>query len=255
MRRNCRSIIAASLLTLLAGAAASTELSGTPDELRAFLQADVRTVVLSDHATETGYSDVAKISLAISTEARELAAAIESNNSIRQSVAAELVAAGLPENDIRSSKYSASPQFGWFGDDPNSFEVVNSLEVTVREQAHFQLVAEITDRYDEARFAGAGFEHSEKEAYEQKVRDKALDAILENQAYFEERLGLRLTPISFGFSDVYASEGDFGVVEEIVVTGSRARSFAAGAPPPAPTFDEVTYSVHVTVTFAIDSAD
>lgn len=255
MSQTNRSFLTVVIFLLAVNGAKATELSGTPDELRAFLQADVRTVVLSDQATETGYSDIAKIRLAISTEARELAAAIESNNSIRQSVAGELIAAGLPEDDIRSSKYSASPQFGWFGDDPNSFEVVNSLEVTVKEQAHFQLVAEITDRYDEVRFAGASFEHSEKEAYEQKVRDKALDAILENQAYFEERLGLQLTPISFGFSDVYASEGDFGILEEIVVTGSRVGSFAASAPPPAPTFDEVTYSVHVTVTFAIDSAD
>lgn len=255
MKPTSRMIVAGLASVLLANTATSTELSGTPEELRAFLQADTRTVVLSDRATEIGYSDIAKIRLAISTEARDLAAAIESNNSLRQSIAAELVAAGISEDDIHSSKYSASPQFGWFGDRPNSFEVVNSLEVTVKEQAQFQLVAEITDRNDDVRFTTAKFEHSEKEAYEQKVRDKVLEAILENQAYFEERLGLQLTPISFGFSDVYSSEGNFGAIEEIVVTSNRASSLAARAPAPAPTFDEVTYSVSVSVTFAIGVAE
>ena len=73
MKPTSRMIVAGLASVLLANTATSTELSGTPEELRAFLQADTRTVVLSDRATEIGYSDIAKIRLAISTEARDLA--------------------------------------------------------------------------------------------------------------------------------------------------------------------------------------
>ena len=250
-----KATVAFLVLVLFSSDAFTTELSGTPDELRAFLRADTRTVVLSDNATETGYSDTAKIRLAITTEARDLAIAIRQNNDLRQSIYNELTAAGISDDDIHSSKYAASPQFGWFGDDPNSYEITNSLEVSVMKQDDFQLVAELADRHDTVRFAGVQFEHSEKEAYERKVKDKALQVVLANKAYFEEQLGLRLVPVAFSFSDVYHSGGQFQAIEEVVVTANRARSsFGVPAQAPAPTFDEVTYNVHVSVTFEVGAA-
>ena len=246
--------LTAALVTLsLSPAADAAELSGSPDELREYLRSETRTVTIRDEATETAYTDVAEITLVVSTEARTLASAMEQNNNLRDSVFQKLVSAGIDADRIQSSKYSASPQFGWFGDTPNSFEVVNTLTVTVDEDTLFRRVAEISDSDKAIRFAGAKFEHSGKEEYEDRVRDKAVNAVLGDKEYFENKLGLRLTPVSFNFSDVFADQyGGFGMLEEVVVTANRAASSRPAPKAPASSFDEVEYRVSVSITFAVE---
>ncbi len=236
------------------GAIRAAELSGTPEELRGYLQSETRTVTIHNEATEVAYSDVAKVTLIVSTKRKTLAAAMQDNNELRESIVGELTDSDIELDDIRRSKYSASPQFGWFGSTPNSFEIVNSLVVTVESEAAFRRVAEISDEDDAIRFAGAEFEHSEKDAYENKVRDKALQAVLDDRSFFEERLGLKLHPVSFTFSDVSSSEHDrFGLLEEVVVTARRAPSAGISAQPTAPSsFDEIKYRVGVSVTFEVE---
>lgn len=234
----------------------SAELSGTPEELRGYLRSETRTVTISDTAVEVAYSDVAKITLIVTTKAKTLASAMKQNNDLRDSISRRLIESGISSGDIQSSKYSASPQFGWFGDSPNSFEVVNSLVVTVDEEPKFRRVAEISDESDSVAFGGVEFENSEEDAYEDKVRDKAVDAVLSDRDYFETKLGLKLQPVSFTFSDVHAAEFDrYRDIEEIVVTGTKAGSFSS-APAQAPSsFDEVEYRVSVTVTFEVEQTE
>ena len=112
-------------------AAIGAELSGTPEELRRYLRTETRTVTIQEQATEFAYSDTAKITLMFSSEAKELAEAMRLNHELRDSVIDQLVASGISADKINSSRYSASPQFGWFGDKPNKVEVVNNIVVTV----------------------------------------------------------------------------------------------------------------------------
>ena len=254
--KEMRSIICALSLVIGSSGAWSAELSGTPEELRGYLQSETRTVTIRDNATETAYSDIAKITLIVSTEARELASAMAENNRTRDSIVEELVAAGVESSNIRTSKYSASPQFGWFGKSPSSFSVVNSLVVTVDDEGAFRRVAEISDREDSVSFSGAEFEHSEKEAYEDRVRDKALTAVLKERAYFEQKLGLTLKPVAFRFSDVHSYEPNpYGVLEEIVVTGSRVSSAAKATAAAPPSYDEIDYQVSLEVTFVVSGSE
>lgn len=244
------------LLTAVCASAAGTEVRGTPEELRDFLRSETRTVALSDTATEVAYTDVAKITLIVSTEGRTLALAMKQNNDLRDSVVQQLTASGISSEDIQSSKYSASPQFGWFGKSPSSFEVVNSLTITVDNDPAFRNVAEISDSNDAIVFGGVEFEHSEKEAYEDRVRDKAVDAVLADRAYFEGKLGLSLQPVSFTFSDVNAVEFNrFSAIEEVVVTGSRVAGAQDKMAARTPSFDEVEYRVSVTVVFEISGTE
>lgn len=231
--------------------ARAAELSGTPEELKDYLRSEVRTVTIRKKAEEMAYTDVAKITLSISTEARNLADAIQGTDSLRQSIFRELVESGIGEDSIHSSRYSASPQYGWFGDRPNSFEVVNSLVVTIDQQSEFQRVAAIADRNTSVSFAGVEFEHSEKEAYEDKVRDMAVEKVLAEQRFFEQRLGLKLSPVSFEYSDVNALPDTYGVLEEVIVTANRASSSGYRPRAPNPTFDEINYEVSVAVTFEV----
>ncbi len=250
MSKNTSLLLVASVL--FAASASATELTGTPEELRAFLQSQTRTIVLRDDAEEVGSNDVAKITLVIRTKERELALSLEANNRKRDAISAALIELGLDSDDIQSSKYSASPQFGWFGSKPNSFEVVNTLVASVNNPTLFQGVARIADEDDDVGFGGVEFEHSEKDAYEKKVRDKAVNKILEQASYFEEKLGLRLKAVSFNYGDVFlAPSGGFQYLEEVVVTGSRVASAEPAQAVAVPSFDEVIYRASASVTFEV----
>lgn len=233
----------------------AAELSGTPEELRSYLKAETRTVTLNESATEVAYTDLAKITLVVSTEAKDLALAMKDNNELRDAIRLRLSDLGVKADDIQSSKYSASPQYGWFGKKPAKYNVVNSLIVTVDSDELFRGVAGIADANDDVAFAGVAFEHSKKAEFEDKVRDKALQAVMRNKDYFAAQLGLTLRPVQFGFSavDSRPPRADFAVLEEIVVTAQR-QSVGSKAGPvraSAPSFNEVTYRVSVSVTFAI----
>lgn len=242
-------------LTLLSPGLSATELSGTPEELEQFLQSQTRTVTLHAWAEETAYTDVARITLVVTTEARELAESLQANSDLRDSIRARLTTLGVANDKINSSKYSASPQYGWFGKKPTSFTVVNTLEVTVDGDRLFQAVAELADSDDQISFGGVRFEHSQKQAFEDKVRNKALQEIMADRAYFAAELGLALQPIQFAYGDVRASEPSrFGMVEEMLVTASKADSYRPDADRSSaavPSFNEVKYHVSVSVTFAV----
>jgi len=258
MRRNTVFVVVTVWLLTSVGAANATELSGTPEELTRYLQTGTRTVTLHDEATEKAYTDIAIVKLVVTTQARALALSMRENNELREAIRKELVALGVAADKIQSSKYSASPQYGWFGRKPASFTVVNSLVVTVDSDALFRGVAAVADSREEVAFAGVEFEHSEKEGSEQIVRDKALQAVMQNKDYFAKELGLVLTPVQFSFSDVYAdSPGRYAAVEEMVVTARRMESkgVSASAPVAVPSFNEVTYRASVSVTFAISAGE
>ena len=245
------------MVSMLFGQAAfSAELSGTPEELRRYLRAETRTVTIQEQATEFAYSDTAKITLMFSSEAKELAEAMRLNNELRDRVIDQLVASGISADKINSSKYSASPQFGWFGDKPNKYEVVNNIVITVDAEEKFRRVAEMADSDDDIQFAGAKFEHSKKEETEEKVRDKALQSVMKSKRYFEKELGLELTPVQFNFSDVFAQQPkrDFAMVEEISVGLQKSPSARPAVPARAPGYDEIEYRVSVSVTFEIHKA-
>ena len=239
--------------------AGATELTGSPQELQQYLQSKTRAVTIRDVATETAYTDVAKITLIVSTEDKSLAESLAANASTRERVRLQLIDAGIDPDKVNSARYSASQQYGWFGKKPSSFEVVNSLQVEVDSENHFQRVAEIADREDTIRFGGVEFEHSEEQQYKHKVREKAMEKVLADAAYFEAKLGLTLSPVGFQFSDVGIDPRSGAVLDEIVVEANRAtgaRHRLSAAPPlPSPTFDEVSYRVSVQVTFEISAAE
>ena len=97
------------------GVFAAPELKGSPEELSAFLQQPLPTVNIVVRAEESAYADKAKITLIITTEDKLMATALTANGTVRESITKQFVAAGIPEDSINTSKFSTSPQYGWFG--------------------------------------------------------------------------------------------------------------------------------------------
>ena len=248
---------AASLSSFSQTSQAQAQLSGTPDELREFLHPRPNTVNINGEAELTAYKDVAKISLMVTTEERTLSRAMEVNQALRLELIQDFLAAGIPQEDINNSKFSSSPQFGLFGRNPNSFEVSARMEVEVSSEEHLQLLAAAADEHDEVDFESTEFEHSEEDAFEQQVKETALQDVMAQKAYYESSLGLELKAVNFfygGIRQMSRAMPRAAMAQEMMLdaSGGRANTSAAiSAPAVAPTFDEVEYQTNITVVFEI----
>jgi len=237
---------------------AEVEMRGAPADLQKYLQPARRTVTLTGHARQTVPSDVGHVSVIVRTQAKELAAAMRANAERRSALAQQLTREGIPDKAIRAEKFSSSPQFGWFGRSPASYEVVNRLIVDVTDDAQLIRVSEIAAHSTDTSIGAIAFEYTQRAALQETVRHLAFDDAIARKAFYEERLGATLRPVAFAFSDRTArAERPAAEIEEIVVTGSkRSDSFASAPPPPPPpppSFDEQQYEVSVEVTFDVES--
>ena len=248
---------AASLTGFSQFSLAQAQLSGTPDELREFLYPRPDTVNINGEGELTAYKDEAKISLIVTTEERTLSMAMEANQALRLQLIQEFVNAGIGQADINNSKFSSSPQFGIFGRKPNSFEVTARMEISVRSEEQLQLLAGAADVHEEVKFESTEFEHSEEAAFEARVREMALQEVMEQKAYYESNLGLELKAVNFFDGGIrrLSRAMPTAVMAQEMTMDANARginaSTALSAPAVPPTFDEVEYQTSITVVFEI----
>mgnify|MGYP006129407289 FL=1 len=247
--------------TVSTAAFAQPELKGSPNELRHFLHPNDKIITLSAEAEEKAYSDRAIISLVITSEDKQLSTSISNNIAIRESISRQLVSSGLNPDYIKSSKFSTSPQYGWFGKKPDSYKVVNRMAVTITEESQLRTIATVTDSKEEVELSDIAFEHSQKDAYKSRVKQLALEKVMKQKSIYESSLGVVLTPVSFRDNRLWV-KGTQGaeMLEEIVVTASkRSRSYSdksvSHMQAPAPrsvesSFDEIVYTAEIFVDFS-----
>lgn len=230
---------------------AAPELKGNPQELRSFLKDPVNEVRISGSNEEVAYADIAKITIFITTENKLLSEAVASNSAIRERITREFIAAGVAQDKVNTSKFSSSPQFGWFGDKPKSYNVVNRMEVEVSAEAHMKAVTAATDVNPEVTLGEMEFEYSGEDAIEKRVLAAAIDDVMAQKAYYEQQLGLVLSPVSFTAPNVYAAPRERYMAssfDEITVTARKANSTEEDF---YMTFDEIDYGAAVVVTFEV----
>jgi len=233
------------------------ELKGNPNELKNFLYPDKRTVSIRSSATEKGYSDKAIVSLVITTEEDKLSDAVKKNGLLRAKVSKALTSAGIKPENIKTSKFSTSPQFGWFGDEPDSYQIINRMAVSIFSESELNAITTISDTNKGVTFSTTQFEHTLKDKFKEKVKKKALAKVMLQKAFYEEELGLKLKPIAFRDFDVVES----GTIaarqfsDQVVITGSRLKRTKAKSESPQvvvpQTFDEIEYSATISVDFEI----
>lgn len=235
------------------------ELKGSPQDLRGFLHPKDKVVSIHGQAEEKAYSDTAIVSLVITTESKSLSASIANNGKVRREISESLIKSKFDENFIKSSKFSSSPQYGWFGKKPSSYKVINRMAITITHEEQLREIALLSDRYEEVELSDTEFEHSEKEEYNNKVRAKALQNVLEQKAFYETSLGIKLTPIGIRDSNVnHRATRGAGVIEEVIVEAEWADSNSYSSESKrrgksrAPSFDEVRYEANLSVDFKID---
>lgn len=261
MKQNCVRMLFIVLSLVAFSAFSEPELKGSPNELRQFLYPNDRIVTLFANAEKKAYSDEAIISLVITTEDKLLSESIANNGEFREGIVEKLSAAGIPRDNIKSSKFSTSPQYGWFGKKPDSFKVVNRMSVRISDEKDLKVIAELADNTKEIELADTEFEHSKKETFVENVKKEALDKVMKQKAAYEKTLGVTLTPIGFRDSQVHpqASRGARVLESAVVKTSRLADSKMMSSQPMAeqavqssePSFDEIIYNANISVQFKI----
>ncbi|WP_250458392.1 SIMPL domain-containing protein [Microbulbifer litoralis] len=249
-------LLATALLSALCHAA--PEIKGTPQDLRGLLYPSDNIVTIHGNAEKKAYSDKAIVSLVVSTEEKQLADAIASNSTLRERLGNTLNAAGIPREEIRNSKFSSSPQYGWLGSTPSSYKVINRIAITIDEESQLEAIARLADQNQEVELSDTTFEHSKEQEYNKQVKSLALQRIMDQKATYEQTLGIKLTPIGIRNSNAgfQATRGAMALEEVVVTAVRRARNgYESQSAEPSSyqtsSFDEIQYEAELSVDFQI----
>ncbi len=239
---------------------AEPELKGSPAELAVYLNGVAKSVLLSGESELKLPADRALISLKVVTENKLLQEASKANQESRAKILRVLVERGVPADRVQPSKFSSTPKYGMFGEKAKSYRVENVVKITAQDEKEFQAVANLVDSMPEVRYDSIEFEHSDKEGLKTKTLAQALDKAAEKKKLFEEKLGVKLTPKSFGEGSVTSGvELNQREYNKIQTSGLRAQSYtgspAAGAVEEnLPTaFGELVFKANVAVEYSVGS--
>lgn len=233
--------------------ATATELKGSPEQLREFLHPNEKTVTISKTAQEVVFKDVAIVSIVATTEHEKLADALEENAQLRATISSTLVASGIAAKHINNSKFSTSPDYGWFGDKPDSYKVSNVISIRISDEQGLVSIAKIVDKYKEVTLNDTQYQHSKKQQTIDKVKNDALNQVLKARDFYAKKLGVKLTPVSFSGDNANPAQD----VEMIEVTGSRMMSsgndyLSKRKAAPNTSFEKVIYKSRVSVSFKVN---
>lgn len=242
------------LLSFSSLVVAETELKGNPEDLRKFLHPQAQLITLNEKAEKTAYSNKAIIHLVVTTEAKTLSESLAINNNIREKTTRDLIAKGINAQEIKNAKFTSTPQYGLFGNKPTVYEVVNRISVSIFEEVDLRNIAQVADNYDEVELARIEFEHTQKDQFEQQVKEDALQKINNQKAYYEKSLGVKLIPVSFRDAKIQQQPtAGASAVEEVIVTGMResASSKYGSTEKTEPSFDEIVYKAELSVDYQV----
>jgi uncharacterized protein YggE len=222
-------------------------IKGTASELRGHLEGVTEVVNIEGSAISKVSSDKAVIKLLILTEAPTLAQALVANSKLRKRVRTQLASSGIEESSIKDYKFSSTPDFGLFSDQPKSYKVDNILSVEVASEEQMVKVASIADREKSIRYISSSAEVGDSETIRADLLKKALSNAKRKASFYESELGVKLKVVSF-------SETSFNSIEPQEVPGRRdKRAIYSSAAPSEAQFGYSKFIMSVTVKYRVVS--
>lgn len=161
-------------------ALAAPELSGTPHELSQYLLDQKKIINIHGEAEEKVEADIATVAISVKTKESQLKQALQKNAEIRKNLKEKLLQAGIPSDKIKSSKFSSTPNYGWFKDKPKNYEVSNEVKISITDEAQLQAIAKLVDSQKEIFLGTTEHEDSAKEDNKLKVLESALNDVQKN---------------------------------------------------------------------------
>lgn len=176
---------------------AEPEIKGTPNELFNYLTRLPKEVTITGvaHIKIQSESGVARIG--IRTENPKLQIALENNQTLRNKIIAKLINQGVAKSNIKGTKFSSIPEYGYFSKKPSNYIVENVLNISIQKEAELQKLAAIVDEYKQVFYQGFELKEQAKEQIRQQLSKKALADAKARKKIYEDDLSIVLKPIAF----------------------------------------------------------
>jgi uncharacterized protein YggE len=192
-----RSISVFAVLAIAIAAHGEAELKGTPDELTAYLFQQTPPVVLGGTGEVKADADRAVLRFRVSVNKDSLRDALEAERRLRVEIEAYLIQQGIPAGDIHMSQFASVPQGGWFGKKTASYDVQNTLRVTVTSPQDVEHAAGIVEKFKDVHFVSLTLENSQQDRLKLDAIAKATADLAQKREGYEKGLGVKLVPVSF----------------------------------------------------------
>ena len=218
-------------------------LEGTPSELTGYLRGIPSMIEVVGKANINANADNAIVTLVVKSEAEKLSAAIKANQNTRMKVTKFLESKGFQTDKITSSKFSSTPEYGFFGDKPKSYKVNNAVLLSINTEQELLYISEAVDNFPEVYLVGTRFEHTEHEEFKSMALKKAIDNALQKKDLYEQTLGANLQVAKI-------SEITGGSPVQTEVDNSR-KSLASYGGAKSANFGALIYRSTVTIKFKV----
>lgn len=176
---------------------AEPEMKGTPDELTRYLSSLPKEVTLSGESTLEVQDESGIVTIGIKTESPQLENSLLSNQQLRNKIITQLGSSGIPQDRIKGTKFSSTPEYGFLGKKPNNYIVENILKITVENENELQKVAGIVDNYKDVYYQGIELKEKNRDGIKSQLLNMALANAKQKQKIYEKELGVILKPINF----------------------------------------------------------
>lgn len=207
--------------------------------------------------TGEGHSDIAPdmaiVDLGVVKDGKTAREALDANNKAMAEVMKALKDAGIAERDLQTSGFTISPQYH-FPQTENGenkppvlvgFQVANMLSLRIRDLAKLGAILDQTVTLGVNQTGGIRFTNDKPESAVSEARKRAVDDAIAKAKELTQAAGIGLGRV------LEMSETSYRPQPVPMMRSAMAKDFAAEAVPVAA--GETSYSVNVTVTFALQN--
>lgn len=188
-------------------AMAAPEIKGSPEEIGQYLSGIPKVVSINASADQMIASNEARMSLLVNTGSKKLSDALKKNYDTRNNLKKQLKALGIKDSSINESKFSSTPEYGMFGDEPKSYNVSNVISVSLSSEEQMISIAGISDGNANIRYLSTRPMTLDKEKIQAELFSKAIQKAKDKASKYESELNVTLVPVNI-------QENTMGVFDE-----------------------------------------
>ena len=246
---NTRHLFAGAMLALTLGMAGKAA-QGQADIIR-----PMTTMSISEGITAHGHGevkvkpDIALITIAVTTQSKDQAAAVASNATRTTAVLNALQDAGIAEKDIQTQSYTVQPQYDYDAKPPalTGYQVQNSVQATVRDLTRVGLVIDKTTAAGASQINDVSFDLSDRSRAESDALALAVAGAKRKAGVMADAAGVDLGRL------LTLTEGtDSPPVRPVFMA---ARAMVAEAAPTTPIADQqISVTADATLVYAMGAA-
>jgi len=211
---------------LLAALASALSLTG-PARAQSAAEFAATTVSLSAVGQTTATPDRASLSLGVTAKAPTAAQALQQDSQAMTQVLAALRGLGVQDRDIRTSGLNVQGQYTFAPNQPQrltGYQASNRLTVAVQDISRLGPLVDAAVAAGATEVSGINFALKDAKGAEDQARLEAIKAVAAKAELYAKAAGYRVARLVTLSEGEGASPRVRGVVEDVVVTGSRIAS-------------------------------